>query len=60
MQQKFSRKKSLKETLFSSLIKILLLTIFITFAIFLLDKVNFPSPNNSLQEDITNEIIKLK
>tara|TARA_Y100000590_G_C15521088_1_gene939429 strand:+ start:283 stop:465 length:183 start_codon:yes stop_codon:yes gene_type:complete len=32
----------------------------IGFAFYLLDKVDFPSPQNEVKEDVTNQIIKLK
>jgi hypothetical protein len=60
MQLKFNRQKSLGESLIHKMIKIILLAFIIIFLIFLLDKFNFPSPQKNIQEDITNEIIKLK
>ena len=60
MQHKFTRQSSIKESLFRTLVKIILVILFITFMIFLLDKINFPSPTEKIKEDITNEIIKLK
>ena len=43
-----------------SIIKIVILCLILIGVIFLLDKVNFPSPENQIKKDITNEIIKLK
>ena len=60
MQHKFSRQSSLGESLVKKLIKVLLLCIIATLVIFLLDKVSFPSPEQNIKKDISNEIIKLK
>tara|TARA_B110000881_G_scaffold217771_1_gene235891 strand:+ start:732 stop:914 length:183 start_codon:yes stop_codon:yes gene_type:complete len=60
MQLKFTRQKKIGQSLIARLIKVLVLCLIFTFAIFLLDKLNFPSPKKSINKDITNEIIKLK
>tara|TARA_B100001029_G_scaffold35446_1_gene26994 strand:+ start:5096 stop:5284 length:189 start_codon:yes stop_codon:yes gene_type:complete len=60
MQLKFKKQDSIGQSLGKKLIKILLACIAIIFAIFLLNKINFPSPKNDIEKDITNEIIKLK
>jgi len=41
------------------LIKLLLLIVVFIFAIFLIEKVNFPSPEKKYKIDITDEIKKL-
>ena len=60
MQLKFNRTSSLKESIAKKLVKILLLFFVIAILIFLLEKVDFPSPNKNFKKDITNEIIRLK
>ena len=60
MQLKFLKHSSIKETLAKSIIKIVILCLILIGVIFLLDKVDFPSPENQIKKDITNEIIKLK
>jgi len=59
MQLKFSKQESLKESLVKKMLKIIVIGIIITILIFLLDKINFPSPENNINKNITNEIIKL-
>ena len=41
------------------LFKLLLLVVVIIFAIFLIEKISFPSPEKKYQIDVTNEIKKL-
>ena len=60
MQLKFNRTSSLKESIAKKLVKVLLVFFVIAFIVFLLDKFNFPSPEQNYKKDITNEIIKLK
>ena len=60
MQLKFHKHSSIKETLAKSIIKIVILCLILIGVIFLLDKVDFPSPENQIKKDITNEIIKIK
>ena len=60
MQLKFNRNQSVKEIMFKKLAKILIACFFLTAIIFLMDKINFPSPETSIKKEITNEIIKLK
>jgi hypothetical protein len=59
MQLKYNRKQSLGNTIVKTLIKLLLAIILLIFAIFLIEKVNFPSPEKKYEIDITNEIKKL-
>ena len=58
MQLKFTSQYTKKQNLTRSIIKILLFIILITFAIFLLDKINFPTPEKNIKDNITNEVIK--
>ena len=59
MQLKYNRQPSLGSSILKTLIKILLLIIVFIFAIFLIEKISFPSPEKKYQIDITNEIKKL-
>lgn len=60
MQLKFNQRKTIGQTLTAKLIKVLIICLIFTLAIFLLDKFNFPSPKQNINKNITNEIIKLK
>ena len=60
MQLKYNRQKSLGSSLIIILIKLFLATIFLIFIIFLIEKINFPSPEKNYKIDITNEIKKLQ
>ena len=60
MQLKFNKQSSLKETLLKKLVKILFIFVILIIAIFLIDKINFPSPKDEIKKNITDEIIKLK
>jgi hypothetical protein len=59
MQLKYNRQSSLGSSIFKTFIRLLLAVIVFIFAIFLLEKVNFPSPEKKYEIDITNEIKKL-
>ena len=59
MQLKYNRQSSLGSSIIKTLIKLLFLVIVIIFVIFLIEKVNFPSPEKDYNIDITNEIKKL-
>ncbi len=59
MQLKYNRQPSLGSSIIKTLIKLLLLVIVFIFAIFLIEKISFPSPEKKYQIDITNEIKKL-
>ena len=59
MQLKYNRQKSLGSSLIIILIKLFFATIFLIFIIFLIEKINFPSPEKNYKIDITNEIKKL-
>tara|TARA_B100001093_G_scaffold292140_1_gene278869 strand:+ start:11 stop:190 length:180 start_codon:yes stop_codon:yes gene_type:complete len=59
MQLKYNRQPSLGNSLLKTLIKMLLAIIIFIFLIFLVEKINFPSPEKKYEIDITNEIKKL-
>ncbi len=59
MQLKYNRQPSLGSSIFKILVKLLFLIIFFVIAIFLIEKVNFPSPKQNYDVDITNDIKKL-
>ena len=58
MQLKYNRQPSLGSSIIKTLVKLLLILFFI-FAIFLIEKISFPSPEKKYQIDVTNEIKKL-
>ena len=60
MQLKYNRQRSIGSSLGKILIKLVLLLIVIIIAIFLIEKIDFPSPEQDYKIDITNEIKKLK
>tara|TARA_B100000963_G_scaffold359349_1_gene386456 strand:- start:1732 stop:1911 length:180 start_codon:yes stop_codon:yes gene_type:complete len=59
MQLKYNRQPSLGSSLIKTLMKLLLLIIVFILAIFLIEKITFPSPKKNYQIDVTNEIKKL-
>ena len=59
MQLKYNRQRSLGSSLTRILIKLILLVIVVIIGIFLIEKINFPSPKKNFNIDITNEIKKL-
>ncbi len=59
MQLKYNRQPSFGSSLVKILIKLLLIVIVFVFAIFLIEKISFPSPEKKYQIDVTNEIKKL-
>tara|TARA_B100001057_G_scaffold109811_1_gene107808 strand:+ start:3127 stop:3306 length:180 start_codon:yes stop_codon:yes gene_type:complete len=59
MQLKYNRQPSLGSSIIKTLFKLLLLIIVFIFAIFLIEKISFPSPQKNYQIDVTNEIKKL-
>ena len=60
MQLKFNNRNSFSETLGVRVLKILILVLIFIVSLFLIEKINFPSPKQNIKKDITNEIIKLK
>jgi hypothetical protein len=59
MQLKYNRQPKLGSTIGKFLIKLLLALIVLIGAIFLIEKISFPSPEKKYEIDITNEIKKL-
>ena len=59
MQLKYNRQPGIGSTIIKTLVKLLLAIIVFIFAIFLLEKITFPSPEKNYKIDITNEIKKL-
>jgi|TARA_B100001093_G_scaffold467048_1_gene485952 flagellar biogenesis protein FliO len=59
MQLKYNRQPGIGSTIIKTLVKLLLAIIVFIFAIFLLEKITFPSPEKKYKIDITNEIKKL-
>tara|TARA_A100001011_G_scaffold234673_1_gene242734 strand:+ start:16 stop:195 length:180 start_codon:yes stop_codon:yes gene_type:complete len=59
MQLKYNRQPSLGSSIIKTLVKLLLLVLFLIIAIFLIEKISFPSPEKKYQIDVTNEIKKL-
>ncbi len=59
MQLKYNRQPSLGSTLIKTLIRLLIAAIIFIIGIFLIEKINFPSPEKKFNIDITNDIKKL-
>jgi len=59
MQLKYNRQRNLGSSLVRILVKLLLALIIFIIAIFLIEKINFPSPEKKFNIDVTNEIKKL-
>ena len=59
MQLKYNRQPSIGSSIIKTLLKLFLLIIIFIFAIFLIEKISFPSPEKKYQIDVTNEIKKL-
>ena len=59
MQLKYNRQPSLGSSIIKTLFKLLLVVVVLIFAIFLIEKISFPSPEKKYQIDVTNEIKKL-
>jgi flagellar biogenesis protein FliO len=59
MQLKYNRKPSIGNSVVKILVKILLVIVIFIIAIFLIEKITFPSPEKKYEIDITNEIKKL-
>ena len=59
MQLKYNRQPSLGSSILRTIVKLLLVIIFFIISIFLIEKINFPSPEKKYQIDVTNEIKKL-
>ena len=59
MQLKYNRQPKIGNTLFRILIKLILVIVVLILAIFLIEKIKFPSPEKKFKIDVTNEIKKL-
>ena len=59
MQLKYNRQTSIGSSIIKTLIKLLFVTVIFIVAIFLIEKISFPSPEKKYQIDVTNEIKKL-
>ena len=59
MQLKYNRQSSLGSSIIKTLLKLLLVVVVLIFAIFLIEKISFPSPEKKYKIDVTNEIKKL-
>ena len=60
MQLKYNRQPSIGSSIGRILIKLILALVFMVVVIFLIEKINFPSPKQNYKIDITDEINKLK
>ena len=59
MQLKYNRQPKIGDTIFKLIIKLILVIVIFVIAIFLIEKINFPSPKKEYQIDVTDEIKKL-
>ncbi len=59
MQLKYNRQPSFGSSIIKTLIKLLFVILVFIIAIFLIEKISFPSPEKKYQIDVTNEIKKL-
>mgnify|MGYP001372704815 FL=1 len=59
MQLKYNRQQSLGSLIIKILFKLLLVAIIFILAIFLIEKISFPSPEKKYQIDVTDAIKKL-
>ena len=59
MQLKYNRSQSLGSSIIRTLVKLIAVIFFLIIAIFLVEKINFPSPETEFKIDITDEIKKL-
>ena len=59
MQLKYNRKPKIGNTLFKLLVKLIFTIVVVIFAVFLIEKIKFPSPEKKFKIDVTNEIKKL-
>ena len=60
MQLKYHRKQGIGSSIMKILMRLILILIIVVLGIFLIEKVNFPSPEKNYKIDITDEIKKLK
>ena len=60
MQLKYNRQQSVGSFILKTLIKIVLVVVFLFVAFFLIEKIKFPSPQKNFKIEVTDEIKKLK
>ena len=60
MQLKYNRQQSIGSSITRIIIKLVLILFLLIIGIFLIEKINFPSPKQDFKIDITDEIKKLK
>ena len=60
MQPRLKLKSKTESSFLNIILKGLLAVVFIVLVFYLIDKIDFPSPENEVKEDVTNQIIKLK
>ena len=60
MQLKFRQQPNISQIIFRGVIKLIILIAVLSVIVFLVEKINFPAPNQKIKIDISNEIIKLK
>ncbi len=60
MQLKYNRQQGIGSTIAKLLIKMVLVLLVLIVGIFLIEKINFPSPEKNYKIDITDAIKKLK
>ena len=59
MQPRLQRTKN--SVSFSKIVvKMILVLLLLFFSFFFIEKINFPSPKNEINEDVTDKIIKLR
>ena len=59
MQPKFNNRSTIGQSLGRKMIKLIIICLFFVLFVFIVEKVNFPSPEIDIKKDITNEIKKL-
>ena len=60
MQLKYNRQQNIGSSITRILVKLVLIAVIVIIAIFLIEKIKFPSPEKNYKIDITDEIKKLK
>ena len=59
MQLKYNRQSGIGSSIIKNLVKLFLVIIIFVIAIFLIEKISFPTPKEKYQIDVTDEIKKL-
>ena len=60
MQPRLNLRSKNNSSLLGVIFKGLAIIVLISLAFYLVDKIDFPSPQSETKEDVTNQIIKLK